>query len=235
MPSITLSHLKALSLSLFMLLSTYTTWLCSQPPNPTPYDSSQPDSLRLFVSPFVLFIPTFINLSLGLYHVFLTLTYPSVPTITCPHSSNLVPSLFTWTPRSVSCIAAIFLGSYIRLSAFSALGSNFTFRLKEPKGLITTGLYSYVQHPSYIGMYLIGLGNWGLFFSLQGSAGCWVPEEWMAAARLGLGVLGSAIVVMGNIMMWKRVKEEEMMLKSVFGKGWEDWHKRTSRFIPGLF
>jgi protein-S-isoprenylcysteine O-methyltransferase Ste14 len=235
MAPITSPDLKALSLSLFMLLSTYTTWLCSQPPNPTPYDSSQPDSLRLFVSPFVLFIPTFINLSLGLYHVFLTLTYPSVPALTCPHSSNLLPSLFTWTPRSISCIAAIFLGSYIRLSAFSALGPNFTFRLKEPKGLITTGLYSYVQHPSYIGIYLIGLGNWGLFFSLEGSVGCWVLEEWMGAARLGLGALGSVIVIMGNIMAWKRVKEEETMLKSTFGKEWEDWHKRTSRFIPGLF
>jgi protein-S-isoprenylcysteine O-methyltransferase Ste14 len=92
-----------------------------------------------------------------------------------------------------------------------------------------------VQHPSYIGIYLIGLGNWGLFFSLEGSVGCWVPEERMAAARLGLGALASMIVVMGNVMAWKRVKEEEMMLKSTFGKEWEDWHKRTSRFVPGLF
>jgi protein-S-isoprenylcysteine O-methyltransferase Ste14 len=62
-----------------------------------------------------------------------------------------------------------------------------------------------------------------------------VPEEWTAAARLGLGALASMVVVMGNIMAWKRVKEEEMMLKRTFGKEWEDWHKRTSRFVPGLF
>jgi protein-S-isoprenylcysteine O-methyltransferase Ste14 len=62
-----------------------------------------------------------------------------------------------------------------------------------------------------------------------------VPEQWIAAARLGLGALGSVIVVMGNIMAWRRVREGETMLKSTFGTEWEDWHKRTSRFIPGLF
>jgi protein-S-isoprenylcysteine O-methyltransferase Ste14 len=36
-------------------------------------------------------------------------------------------------------------------------------------------------------------------------------------------------------MAWKRVKEEEMMLKSTFGKEWEVWHAKTKRFVPGLF
>jgi protein-S-isoprenylcysteine O-methyltransferase Ste14 len=34
---------------------------------------------------------------------------------------------------------------------------------------------------------------------------------------------------------WKRVHEEEAMMKETFGKEWEEWHKRTKRFIPGFF
>jgi protein-S-isoprenylcysteine O-methyltransferase Ste14 len=29
------------------------------------------------------------------------------------------------------------------------LGQNFTFRLAKPKTFITSGMYRYVQHPSY--------------------------------------------------------------------------------------
>jgi protein-S-isoprenylcysteine O-methyltransferase Ste14 len=235
MASITPPNLEALSLSLSILLSTYTTYLCSVAPNPTPYDSTQTDSISAAVTPHALFLPRTINLSLGLYHAFLSLTYPSVPAPACPHPSHLSPSLFTWTLRSILCITTILFGSYIRLSAFSALGSNFTFRLKEPKGLVTTGLYSYVQHPSYIALSLIGLGNWALFFPLEGSVGCWVPGEWLESARLGLTASAGVIMVNGLIIAWKRVTEEEMMLKKTFGKEWEDWHKKTKRFIPGVF
>lgn len=57
----------------------------------------------------------------------------------------------------------------------------------------------------------------------------------MESARLGLTASAGVIMVNGLIIAWKRVTEEEMMLKKTFGKEWEDWHKKTKRFIPGVF
>lgn len=224
----------ALSLALCILLSTYTTYLCGTPPNPTPYNSTSPDSMKAAVTPRALFIRRSINVSLGIYHAFLCLTYPSPPLLSCPHPSQLASHLFTWTPYSSTCITTILLGCYIRLSAFSTLGSNFTFRLTAPKKLVTSGLYNYVQHPSYTGKILIIVGNWALIQNTHGPIGCWLPM-WIVEARW-FWRLSSCLIVLGvSRITWKRVNEEEMMLKSTFGKEWEDWHMRTKRFVPGLF
>ena len=68
---------SAFSLSGFVLLCTYLAYLCSTPPNPTPYDSKIPDSMGAAVTPLALFIRRSIDVSLGIYHTFLILTYPS--------------------------------------------------------------------------------------------------------------------------------------------------------------
>jgi protein-S-isoprenylcysteine O-methyltransferase Ste14 len=226
--------LKALSLSLCILLSTYTTYLCGTPPNPTPYDSTNPDSMSAAVTPSALFIRRLINVSLGICHAFLALTYPSPPHIICPHLSHLAPYLFTWTPHSITCITIILLGCAIRLSAFSALGPNFTFRLAAPKKLVTSGLYSYVQHPSYTGKALIVFANMALIHSPDGVVGCWLPA-WIVEAKLFWRAFACLIACAATRIAWNRVKDEEMMLKSAFGKEWEAWHVRTKRFVPGLF
>lgn len=234
MAPITPLDLKALSLSLCVLLSTYTTYLCGTPPNPTPYNSTNPDSMSAAVTPSALFIRRFISVSLGIYHAYLCLTYPSPPRLICPHPSQLVPYRFIWTPYSIICITIILLGCYIRLSAFSTLGSNFTFRLAAPKKLVTSGLYNYVQHPSYTGKALIVFANWALIHGPDGPMGCWLPA-WIVEARLFWRSLGCFIAFGVTRVTWKRVVEEEMMLKNTFGKEWEAWHARTKRFVPGLF
>jgi protein-S-isoprenylcysteine O-methyltransferase Ste14 len=230
----TLPDLKALSLSLCILLSTYTTYLSGTPPNPTPYDSTHPDSMSAAVTPSAVFIRRFINVSFGLYHAFLALTYPSPPRTICPNRSHLSSYLFTWTPYSGFCIIIILLACSLRLSAFSALGPNFTFRLAAPKKLVTSGLYSYVQHPSYTAKAVIVLANMALVQNRHGAMGCWLPT-WIVEAKWFWG--GFACIVFGGAirMAWGRVKDEEMMLKNMFGKEWEAWHVRTKRFIPGLF
>jgi protein-S-isoprenylcysteine O-methyltransferase Ste14 len=35
-------------------------------------------------------------------------------------------------------------------------------------------------------------------------------------------------------VLFTRVKDEEEMLKGQFGKEWEEWHRSTKRFIPGI-
>jgi len=64
--------------------------------------------------------------------------------------------------------------------------------------------------------------------------GCWLPD-WIVEARLFWRALVCLIVCVVTSITWNRVKDEEMMLKSTFGKEWEAWHERTKRFVPGLF
>ncbi|KAF8857040.1 hypothetical protein BDZ45DRAFT_449520 [Acephala macrosclerotiorum] len=233
MDSLPLPSLTALTLGALILLCTYTTYLCAKPPNPTPYDSKHRDSMSVAVTPSAIFIRSSINILLGTCHAIQCLTYPE-PQLFCPNTSNLSPYLFTWTPYTIFSITSILLGSYIRLSAFSALGTDFTFRLDEPKKLVTTGLYNYVQHPSYIGKLLIIIGNLVLLHRPDGVLSCWLPG-WIVHATVFWKVAICVSMVGVARVTSKRVKEEEMMLKNAFGEEWEAWHKRTKRFIPGLF
>jgi protein-S-isoprenylcysteine O-methyltransferase Ste14 len=229
-----LPDLNALSLTLCIFLGTYTTYLCGQPPNPTPYDSKNPDSIKLVVSPSGIAIRSSINLTLGILHALLSLTYPSPPAPLCPNPSNLNPTLFTWTPRTTLSIAIILIGSVIRLSAFRTLGQNFTFRLANPKTLITSGMYKYVQHPSYTGKALIMTGNWALLQSPGGVVRCWLPA-WILNATSFWRAMAVLLVVGMARITWKRVSEEEAMMKETFREEWEVWHRKTWRFVPGLF
>lgn len=234
MASVTLPDFEALSLSLCILLTTYTTYVCGTPPNPNPYKSKHPDSASAAVSPLALFVRRFINVFLGRCHACLCLTYPSPPRLICPRPSNLAPYLFTWTPYSIIFIATILGGSYIRLWAFSALGSNFTFRLAEPRKLVMSGLYRYVQHPSYTGKALIMFANLALIQRPDSLVGCWLPGG-LVEAKLAWRVLACLFTFVAIYMLRKRVREEETMLKKTFGKEWEAWHARTKRFVPGVF
>ena len=58
---------------------------------------------------------------------------------------------------------------------------------------------------------------------------------WVVEAKLLWRVLACLIVLGGTRSVWKRVMDEEMMLKSTVGKEWEAWHAKTKRFVPGLF
>lgn len=234
MALITLPDLEALSLSVCILIATYTTYLCGTPPNPTPYNSTKRDSLQTAVSPLALFVRRFANVFLGISHAYLCLTYPSPQPLLCPNPSNLAPYLFTWTPYSAIFIAIILGGSFIRLWAFSALGPNFTFRLAEPKKFITSGLYKYAQHPSYTGKALIICANLALIQRPDGIVGCWLPKGFVEAKLLWRVLC--CLMMLGSISVFrKRVKEEETMMKDTFGEEWESWHARTKRFVPGLF
>ncbi|KAE9375226.1 hypothetical protein N431DRAFT_436729 [Stipitochalara longipes BDJ] len=226
--------LDAVSLALLVLFGTYTTFLCGRPPNPTPYNSKEADTMKFAVTPTSLLIRCSIDVTLGILHAILCLTYPSPPSLLCPSSSDLNPSLFTWTPRSIISIATILLGSAIRLYAFRMLGRNFTFRLAKPKTLITSGMYKYVQHPSYIGKALIVLGNLIFLQPPGGVVGCWLPA-WIVSATPFWEALFIFLAVGAGWVTWKRVSEEEAMMKDAFGEEWERWHQKTWRFVPGLF
>jgi hypothetical protein len=140
-----------------VLLSLYLTILSTTSPTSSPRVPTPPIALRNSAPPspnssaaasFSLSTPT---LSFSLSPI------PSLRPSFCPSSSHLLryPCLFTWSLHSAICLSLIYVGVLLRLEAYSALGRNFTFKLAEPDRLITTGLYRYVRHPSYVGQVIV--------------------------------------------------------------------------------
>jgi len=92
-----------------------------------------------------------------------------------------------------------------------------------------------MQHPSYTGQAIVLAANLALFIRWDGAVGAWISpgiveslQGWGSMVFTALGTLS----VLGIIT---RVRDEERMLKAKFGKEWEEWHRRTKRFIPGVF
>ena len=238
---ITLPDPAALTLAISFLLAAYLTDRCWIPPNPDPSGpaASLPTD-NTNVDPRAIRGKRYFTSSLWILHVILTLFYPSPPTVLCPNPDNLSSSLFTWSPYTAFVLVAIGIAAPIRLLAFRHLGQNFTFRLAKPKELVKTGLYAYMQHPSYLPHWLIATTNLAFLLRLDGVLGCVLP---CGGVRWGLGVVRFGVwpallvgaAMFGIYAVWVRVMDEETMLKKELGREWEEYHRSTARFIPGLF
>jgi len=125
----------------------------------------------------------------------------------------------------------------LRLLCYYTLGPNFTFQLATPGRLTTIGLYAYLQHPSYTFQIIVLLAYTFLTLRRDGAVGCWLPGWVVESEQIGIGI--KAALGMGLVGgLWGlaiRVRDEERMLRERFGREWEDWHKRTKRFVPGVF
>jgi protein-S-isoprenylcysteine O-methyltransferase Ste14 len=175
-----------------------------------------------------------ITVALWLYYVVLTLARPERPGFLCPVPQNLAASVFSWSPYTAIFLSLILVAAPIRLLAFAQLGSNFTFRLARPSGLIRTGMYAYVQHPSYTTHFVVFLANMALLSRPRGIFGCWMPTVvaiWGESCFLVLFLLFAFVFALG---LRTRVREEEEMLRQQFGEEWEVYHAETKRFVPGL-
>lgn len=247
--------LSTMILSALFLISGYLTSRSISAPNPDKEPSQRSttkDSIRLFVdlTAFVFGGSTFMLLVTG-YHALLAIIFfsgegtaaspikglDSAKSI-CPNPSSLNPALFTFSPTTILCLAGIILvGAPLRLVAYGGLGKNFTFRLATPDHLVTTGIYRYIQHPSYSGIVVVALANSGLFFRWDGAWGCFVSEtssfRRVTEAGIGLWVV-LAVTVFALVLIRLRLRDEEEMLKKKFGKEWEEWNAKTARFIPYL-
>jgi protein-S-isoprenylcysteine O-methyltransferase Ste14 len=227
--------LPSILLALAILTVTYLSYRSFTPPNPHPTDTTTQDRIFLAGAPLFLLIRRIVVVTVGIYHALLVLTisFPSPsPALFCPRPENLNSSLFTWSLHSALCIVAVLIFGHLRLLAFNNLGRNFTFRIAPPKKLITTGLYRYIQHPSYAANMVVIITNGLLFLRPDGVAACWSKKEWVES-KVWVALGYSSIAGVGFLIM--RVRDEERMLKKAFGKEWEDWHARTARFIPGVF
>ena len=107
------------------------------------------------------------------------------------------------------------IGGALRLWPVFVLGNRFSGLVAIQPGhrLVTTGIYSIVRHPSYLGLVVSSLG-WGLAF------------------RSGVGVL---LTVFLTVPVVARMRAEERLLRTQFGAEYDAYRARTSRLIPGLY
>lgn len=107
------------------------------------------------------------------------------------------------------------LGGALRIWPVFVLGNRFSGLVAIQPGhtLVTSGIYSAIRHPSYLGLLINSLG-WGLSF------------------RSGAGVLLTALLLPPLLA---RIRAEEKLLHEQFGSEYEAYRARTSRLIPGIY
>lgn len=144
-------------------------------------------------------------------------------------------TLLTPNAVSVACLSAICVAGYIRTRAYAALGKDFTFELRRPSRLNTSGIYAYLQHPSYT-MSMLAIGGYGFWFMrCDGVFGTILPDLSKQTQTLCNYLIPTLHAVWVGAGLLKRVKIEEKMLQDTFGSEWDEWHARTARFVPFLF
>jgi len=106
-------------------------------------------------------------------------------------------------------------GGALRLWPVFVLGPRFSGLVAIQPGhkLLTTGVYSVIRHPSYLGLLVNALG-------------------WALAFRSALGVLLALLYIPPLLA---RIRAEETLLHLHFGEQYDGYCARTSRLIPGLY
>jgi protein-S-isoprenylcysteine O-methyltransferase Ste14 len=125
-----------------------------------------------------------------------------------PYESNLTLTIVGFV--------ILWFGVALRNYSIRILGKHFTptIQLQQDHDLITTGPYSVIRHPSYLGALMAIVGIAIFFNSL-------------------IGTLAACIAMM--IAYIVRITAEEKALKSLFGSKYQEYQKRTKKLIPFLW
>jgi protein-S-isoprenylcysteine O-methyltransferase Ste14 len=107
------------------------------------------------------------------------------------------------------------VGGALRLWPVVVLGNRFSglVAIQPGHALVTTGIYSVIRHPSYLGLLVNSLG-------------------WALAFRSGVGLLLAALLIPPLLA---RIHSEERLLRAQFGAAYDAYRAQTSRMIPGLY
>lgn len=114
---------------------------------------------------------------------------------------------------SVAILAAALL---LRWTAVITLGRSFSANvaIRRTQSLHKTGLYRFVRHPSYT----------GLFFILVAEA--LRTRNWLGAA---------VVLIPTTAALLYRIHVEEAALRTAFGEDYAAYSRTTKRIIPGVY
>ncbi len=120
-----------------------------------------------------------------------------------------------WIFAAVTIILAV--GSiWIIMAAINTLGKEWSVRARliEDHKLATTGPYRFARHPIYTGML-------GMLFATG-----------LAISRWPALVIAIVVFLIGTMI---RIKSEERLLRAAFGAEFDNYSRRVSAIIPGIF
>jgi len=164
----------------------------------------------------------------------------------CPRSIRQLTSALLAAPTAgvlslafVAGICLIITGSLLRRYCYRVLGDHFTFELSIRKShkLVTSGPYSVVRHPSYVGCVCIVIGEFLCCLDrnswLVASSGLFPRDEVTLTRTLRcLWVLVPTL----SRLMFVRMNNEDAMLEKAFGDEWRAWMERVPyRLVPGVY
>ena len=148
----------------------------------------------------------------GSYWAILIAIYASIVLVAVTRALRLglAPAPVQWAGLAVALT-----GMALREWAILHLGRAFSpiVRVVPDQGLVTSGPYRRVRHPSYTGS-IITFGGFGL------AAGTW---------------LGALLVIAITLLAYNyRVRVEEQAMLEVFGDEYQSYMARTGRFLPKI-
>lgn len=110
----------------------------------------------------------------------------------------------------------VIIGVSTAVSARRTIGTNwahaFEYQVKKKQELVTTGVYAFIRHPIYAGLWIALIG------------GEFVAQSYVA-------FVGVLFLIVG----YYQARLEEKLLISHFGTAYKTYMKRTKMFIPFLW
>lgn len=224
-----LSYLDAL-LPFGLLTSGYFSYKCQTRPVPLAKGVTARDTLsRLGIMRFWAFYRLYILCFASMHTLLAGFCWPHQQLTLCPAWDQVNQKLFTWNWYTATLMVLIIVSGKARLAAYSQLGSNFTYNLSTPNHLVTTGIYSYVRHPSYSAHAVNNIAMTLLFMRPDGIVACFFS---------GIPYLGAVHFTLNLILVPTfasiRVPEEEDHLRETFKDKWDAYSAQTKKFIPWL-
>ena len=127
-------------------------------------------------------------------------------------------------------------GAAVRASCYRHMGKHFTFELTLQKNheLVTSGPYSIVRHPSYIGIFAFYFGS---VLSLFGPGSFWLAANlWEHTIAKFLGAYYVLYTIYVGTVLFARVAKEDEVLRREFKDQWASWaHQTPYRLIPFVY
>jgi protein-S-isoprenylcysteine O-methyltransferase Ste14 len=135
---------------------------------------------------------------------------PLLPDLRFTQVGRFLPVLMSLNPRYFGWPGAV-LGAWMTLMGMLLVMAGWV-QVHRATGLVTTGLYRYVRHPQYLGLFLIITG-WILHWAT------W-PTLLMYPILL--------------VIYYRLARQEEKTLEQAFGTEYKTYRQRTPMFVPLL-